>query len=225
MGHKSLRATCVADGCVRTDRGGGLCRPCRREANVPPEHTMLPRDCRACGGVIPVPRPKNAKYCNDECAAKGKREANQRWQDGVAPDACTAEGCGRSQRFPRAGLCNAHYLRAYNGREMDVPIREVGPRGDGHVTPAGYRRVSDGSRYRFEHRVVMEGIIGRPLQPWENVHHKNGIRDDNRPENLEIWLVPQPKGQRPEDLAAWVVEHYPDLVAECSAKQNERAVA
>jgi hypothetical protein len=45
---------------------------------------------------------------------------------------------------------------------------------------------SDAQGYIKEHRFIMEGYLGRALDKNEIVHHKNGIRDDNRVENLEV---------------------------------------
>lgn len=69
----------------------------------------------------------------------------------------------------------------------------------------------------FEHILVMEEKIGRLLTEGENVHHVNGVRDDNRPENLELWTRPQPAGIRVKDAIKWAREII-DLYGEDESK-------
>ena len=134
------------------------------------------------------------------------------------PTPCIIENCDGLRMFAN-GLCPMHYQRQKDGRDMLAP-KVI--RGGGWVDEHGYRKVKRNGRDVGEHRVVMESILGRPLEKWESVHHKNGVKADNRPENLELWVgwSSQPKGQRVEDLVAFVVEHYPDLAADMLRKQG-----
>lgn len=66
----------------------------------------------------------------------------------------------------------------------------------------------DGGAAIAEHRYVMQQHLGRPLVKGENVHHINGVRDDNRLSNLELWHTAQPYGQRVEQLMDYIAEFH-----------------
>lgn len=167
--------------------------------------------CEKCGGEFPTRH--NQRFCSSAC-----RSASQK-------------GVARTDKRAKCKFCGDEFLQpirrtktkccskrcAWNLKSQAEKGRWAGaknPRWNGgkkHMSTGYVLCYIPGKRHMLEHRFVMEQILGRPLERYEEVHHKNGIRNDNRPENLELWAKRQPGGQRVADLieyARWVLETY-----------------
>lgn len=196
---------CIVDGCSKPNYGHGFCV----------QHLAEKR--RREKGILPRPNQVRGTY-KKPCTVEGCERINKcgglcakHWQEKRRRDRgvplwkprgpCTIEGCERIQHAK--GFCSAHYqLLKRNGD----PLVNKRPNGSGHINVYGYKHISVNGKQIPEHRHVMEQTIGRKLLRHESVHHKNGVKTDNRPENLELWSKSQPWGQRVEDKLAWARE-------------------
>jgi hypothetical protein len=184
---------------VRRQKGGELrlshrCRPCESEY----DKQWRERKAQSESGICSLPDCGRRSYVKQMCRPHydGQRRT-------VGPR-CTIEGCEN----PRSsmGYCNTHLSRFRKSGDPGTAELLIAPKGSGYTNPQGYRLIRVGGEPVMEHRYVMEQILGRPLWADENVHHINGVRDDNRPENLELWSKSQPCGQRVSDKVAWAQE-------------------
>lgn len=130
---------------------------------------------------------------------------------------CT-NGCNK--KIHCRGLCRNCYRQIhYEEHERE---RRGAVKHDKHplftiiIDASGYARIKIDEGHGAKdwikhHRYIMENLLGRKLFSFESVHHKNGIKHDNRPTNLELWITKQPKGQRPKDLirfSKWILKTY-----------------
>ncbi|WP_225825575.1 HNH endonuclease [Streptomyces naphthomycinicus] len=174
-------------------------------------------DCKQTKPLDDFTKLARSKDGRREYCRPCSRARNKRWKQSKATP-CT--DCG--SLVSRAGIKRC---RPCTGKRQSGS-NHYAYKGGRHTTPGGYIYLSGHHDHPnanavgqiAEHVLVMSQTLGRPLHKGENVHHKNGDRADNRPENLELWSRVQPPGQRVEDKVAWAIEilqtYRPELLKE-----------
>lgn len=136
------------------------------------------------------------RYCSVVCYQTSKTRKSRIFNCGSCKkevvQTCTIRPDGKAKGFNRRQkFCSTQCARKGQARPINY--------GKGFIDKHGYRVVFHNREAISEHRLVMERHLGRKLTRVETVHHKNGIRTDNRVENLELWSSRHGSGQRVSD--------------------------
>ena len=141
-------------------------------------YTYVMRDliCQNCNSPFQAGK-GNFKFCPECRKGRAKRYKFLYARRPSLYDICPVCGGRKGVASQKCNTCWAK-TRKREGHPRWQGGRNFSRR-DGYITillPSGKRML--------EHRFVLEEKMGRPLKPSEIGHHLNGVRDDNRPENL-----------------------------------------
>ncbi|HEV2225088.1 MAG TPA: HNH endonuclease signature motif containing protein [Candidatus Acidoferrales bacterium] len=182
--------------------------------------------CRQCGVRFPM-KPgyltqyrtkfgKDPMYCSIKCSALGRRADSDERNKGICKQ------CGQEYYRTRRGgsgtiyreqeLCSREcknaWLRTLAEHRFNAGVTGRHVKSNGYVWLSIPANISGDGKKRevMEHRWVMEQTIGRPLEPGETVHHKDGDRANNTIENLALFVSNHGPGQEVVDIVAWCVK-------------------
>lgn len=190
---------CKVDGCGNKAEVRGLCQKCYDHARYHGEISVNSQINR--NSVCSEHDCEGKHYARGLCATCYNRE---RLRGHFTEEICKVESCERG--CYAKNLCCKHYYRQLRYGSTSDAVLTRAPNGSGFKNNSGYIIIRIDSLYGrkqiLEHRHIMSQSLGRELFPDETIHHLNGIRDDNRIENLELMSSSHFSGQRVKDKLA-----------------------